>query len=168
MNYSIGKKWLTGMIGAAALATNALAASPEAEKLVVLDAPTTATVGVIAAKEKVKDGDRIVVEGRVKDFVNGQAVFTLADKAMKSCKDNGEDCPTPWDFCCETKETITKNTATVILVGPAGGKKAVKEDLKGVKGLDNLVAVAVSGIARKDKAGNLMVLADRNHVQKQP
>ncbi len=166
MNHSIGRKWAAGLMAAAALTANGWAASPELEKAVVSDAPSSGTLGVVAAKAQVKDGDRIVVEGRVKDFVNGQAVFTMADKAMKSCKDNGEDCPTPWDYCCETKETITKNTATVKLVGPAGGKKALKEGLKGVKGLDNLTLVAVEGIAQKDKAGNLIVLAERIHVKK--
>lgn len=157
---------LAGFFVAAALATSAWAASPTVEQAIDTDKPTTQTLGVVEAKKKVETGQRVVVEGRVKDFMTGNAGFTMADKGMKSCKDNGEDCPTPWDFCCETKEVISQNSATVILVAKAGDKMPIKEELKGVEGIDHLTPVAVEGVAQKDKAGNLVVFAEKIHIVK--
>ena len=135
------------------------------EKLIRSGQPTGKALGVVEAKAQSKDAEKVIVQGRIKDLIDGQAVFTIADSSMKSCKDNGENCPTPWDFCCESKATITKNTATVKVV-EAGSQKAIKEGLKGVKGLDNLVPVTVEGIAQKDKAGNLVVLAEKVYLKK--
>jgi len=153
-----------GVFSIISLGVIAHAASPELEKLVVADAATTKALGVVEATAKVQSGDRVAVQGKVKDFVDGQAVFTIADISMKDCKQNGESCPTPWDYCCETKETITKNTATVAVVGT--GKAPIKAGLKGVNGVDHLVTITAEGIVRKDKAGNLMVLAEKIHVKK--
>ncbi len=158
-------KRLAGCLAIAAFGTIAWAASPAVEKAVVTTAPTDKAVGVLEAKAKSESGQKVVVEGKVKDFVAGNAVFTIADKSMKSCKDNGEDCPTPWDFCCETKDTISKNTATVMIVAP-GEKKPIKEEVKGVKGIDHLVSVSAEGTIQKDKAGNLVVYAERVYVTK--
>lgn len=156
---------LTGAMLALSLAAGASAAS-DLDKVVVSDKATTKALGVVEAKSAVKDGDKVTVEGKVKDIVAGQAVFTLADTKMKDCKENGENCPTPWDYCCETKETIAKNTATVKVVGEAGGKKALKGEIKGLKGIDHLVKVTAEGTAQKDKAGNLIVLAEKLYVSK--
>ncbi|MGI8906474.1 MAG: hypothetical protein ACR2IE_08295 [Candidatus Sumerlaeaceae bacterium] len=147
------------------IATSAVfAASPEVAKIVVSGQPTAKAVGVVEAKAQSKDAEKVVVQGRIKDFVDGQAVFTIADLSMKSCKDNGENCPTPWDFCCETRESITKNTATIKING--ADKKTIKENVKGVQGLTNLSPVIVEGVAKKDKAGNLVVLADKIYLKK--
>jgi len=141
------------------------AATPETEAAIVAGAPQGKALSVLEAKATAKDTDKIVVEGRVKD-IEGQAVFTLADTKMKSCTDNGENCPTPWDYCCLSKAEITSGTATVKLVGAAGGKQALKDSLKGVKGINHLVGVTVEGTAQKDKLGNLVVLASKVYVKK--
>jgi len=155
-----------GLVFATALTLSCWAASPTVEKAVDATKPETQALGVVEAKAKVQSGQKITVQGKVKDFVAGHAVFTLADSSMKSCKDNGENCPTPWDYCCHPKETISKNSATVMLVANAGEKKPVKEEIKGVEGIDHLTAVAVEGTVQKDKAGNLVVFAEKIHVTK--
>ena len=147
---------------AAMFAVNAWAASPTVDKAVSADKPTSAPVNVADAKASSKTGQKVLVQGKVKDFITGVAGFTIADNRMKSCKDNGEDCPTPWDYCCEPKEVISKNSATVMLV--TADRKPVKEAIKGVKGIDNLTPVAVEGTAQKDKAGNLVVYAEKVYV----
>lgn len=157
---------LAGVAIAATLVSGAWAASPTVEKAVDANKPATQPLNVVEAKAKAQTGQKVVVQGKVKDFIAGNAVFTLADVNMKSCKDKGEDCPTPWDYCCETKESISKNSATVMLVAKAGEKKPVKEEIKGVKGIDHLTPVAVEGVAQKDKAGNLVVYAEKIHVTK--
>lgn len=146
-----------------AAAASALAAGGGLEKIVVAE-PAPQAVGVLAAKEKVQDGDTVAVEGRVKDFVDGAPVFTLTDGSLKSCKDNGEDCPTPWDFCCEDAKTIAANTATVKLVGADG--QALAGSPKGTNDLDHLAAVVAEGKARKDDQGNLVIEASKVYVKK--
>ncbi|MEE9394125.1 MAG: hypothetical protein V3W41_16625 [Planctomycetota bacterium] len=46
-----------------------------------------------------KDGEDVVVFGRMQDVVKGLGVFTFIDRSIPSCKESGCDCPTPWDFC---------------------------------------------------------------------
>ena len=145
------------------LATGAWAASPTVEKAVDTNKPASQPIGVVDAKTKAQNGQKVILQGKVKDFIAGHAAFIIADSTMKSCKDNGENCPTPWDYCCEPKDVISKNTATVMLVA---AQKPVKEEIKGVKGIDHLTPVAVEGTAQKDKAGNLVVYAEKIHVQK--
>src|SRR5689334_20327757 len=90
-----------------------VAASPELAKIIMIaGAPDDATA-VAAARKDAKAGDNIKLLGRVKDFVNGQAVFTIVDPAIPACNDNpGDTCETPWDYCCEPKDKMAANMAT--------------------------------------------------------
>src|SRR5436190_9220969 len=69
---------------------------------------------VAEVRDKAKTGDAVVVAGRVggvkEPFMKGAAVFTLVDAALKPCTD---ECESPWDYCCEPPDRITKNTITV-------------------------------------------------------
>lgn len=158
-----------GTLGAAVVAMCiaglGVGASPEFDSAVVSGKSDAKAVGVIDAKASVSDGQKIVLQGRVKDFVDDQAVVTVTDTSLKSCKETGDNCPTPWDFCCHSKVEITSNSATVKLVG-ASGKQAVKGGLKGVKGINHLTLLSAEGTAQKDKRGNLVILASRIYVTK--
>ncbi|MGI8908296.1 MAG: hypothetical protein ACR2IE_17620 [Candidatus Sumerlaeaceae bacterium] len=137
--------------------------SPELAKVVLASGAPQQTIGVAQAKKEIKDGDPIALVGRVKDFVEGQAVFTVMDSKIPSCSDNpGDKCPTPWDYCCETKETVTVNSATVKIVGD--GTAALKGNLHGVNSIDHLTTVVAEGKAQRDPAGNLTVLANRVYL----
>ena len=66
---------------------------------------------VIAVRKDSKDGDDIVVVGRIggsiDPWVEGRAAFSIVDRSLKACSDDKEDgepcsCKTPWDYCCET------------------------------------------------------------------
>ena len=140
-------------------------ASPAIAAAVVAGNPPGATSGVADANAAAKDGQKVAVRGRLKDFVPGQATFTMVDSAVKSCVETGDNCPTPWDYCCTPKELLTANSATVKLVGAAGGKTALKGELKGVAGLDHLSTVTASGTARRDAKGNLLVMAETLYVK---
>jgi hypothetical protein len=138
--------------------------SPELAKVVLTSGAPQQTVAVAAAKKDTKDGDAVAVVGRVKDFVDGQAVFTVMDPKIQACSDHpGDKCPTPWDYCCETKDTISQNSATVKIVGDAGAD-ALKGNLQGVNSLDHLTTVVAEGKAQRDAAGNLTVLANKVYV----
>lgn len=145
---------------------SAFAATPILDKIVTNDAPTSPTSNVTDIKAQKELKEKVLVKGKVKDFVKGSSVFTIVDVKLKSCADNGESCPTPWDYCCETPTDISKNSATVIPVASPGEKKPVKESIQGVKGIKNLSTVAVYGSGKLDKAGNLIINAEKIYVTK--
>jgi hypothetical protein len=122
-------------------------------------------VGVISARKDAKDGDVVVVVGRIggdpKPFVNGAAGFTIVDESLKPCADD-EGCETPWDYCCET-DKLPKSKALIKVVDADG--KIVRVDSKKLLGVKELSTVAVRGKARRDKAGNLTILATGVFVQ---
>jgi hypothetical protein len=134
---------------------------PELEKIVVTGAPQNA-LAVTAAKKDTKDGDSVVVEGRVKDFVEGRATMTIADNKLQSCKDRGEGCKTPWDYCCNSAKEIAEASAVVKVVDDAA--KPVKVGLQGVKKLDHLSKVAVEGKVQRDLDGTFVIQATKVYV----
>lgn len=137
------------------------------DKLLVTTEPTPAS-SVVETKEKVKDGEEVIVHGRVKDFVKGYAVLVIADTSMKACVDNTEDtCSTPWDYCCNPKEKIEKSVATVQLT--EDGAIPIKTELEGFKGLQRLSSyVTVKGKAKRDEAGNLTIIASNIFLTSSP
>lgn len=138
------------------------AAAAPLEQIVVKE-PSPPAIGVSAARADAAADSKVVVEGRVKDFVDGAAVFTIVDRSIKACNDiAGDQCPTPWDYCCEPKENMVKGTATVALVGEDAQHLA--GTVKGVKGVDHLTVVAAEGTARRDAEGNLTIEAVRLYV----
>jgi len=118
----------------------------------------------MAAKKDAKPGERVVVRGRVggsnEPFTVGRAIFTFMDMSLPACGPGRmDDCPTPWDYCCEPRAAITKNIATVQVVGSDGAP--IRADLKGVKGIKPLAEVVVSGkVAKADGSGVLVINAD--------
>ena len=98
----------------------------------------------------------------MKEFVDDLAVFTVADLGLRSCADEeGDNCPTPWDYCCVAPDVLAAHTLTVEIT--ADGEIA-QGTVKGQGGLDHLVPVVVSGTLSRDDAGNLAVRADSLHV----
>ena len=55
------------------------------------------------------------IGGSKDPFVQGRAVFTIVDPTIINCKAMGDEehCPTPWDYCCEPRENLKKNIATI-------------------------------------------------------
>jgi hypothetical protein len=73
----------------------------DSSKLLLGAAPGGAA-GVLKVREDAKDGDEVVIAGRIggnKKPIGAGLAFTLVDQSLKSCADNGEDTATPWDFC---------------------------------------------------------------------
>ncbi len=54
-----------------------------------------------------------------------------------------DTCKTPWDYCCEPREELTTNMATVRVLGPEG--HPLKTSLQDVQGLKLLARVTVVG-----------------------
>ena len=122
-------------------------------------------------KKSANAGDDVVfrcrIGGRKAPFVDGRAIMIVIDPALPSCADNkGDTCPVPWDYCCETPETLVANTATVQLVGNDG--KPLKSSLENNNGLSPLAWITVVGnVAEKDASGRFVVNAQGVFVEKQ-
>jgi hypothetical protein len=116
--------------------------------------------GVSAARKDARDGDEVVVVGRIggekKPWVEGRAAFWIVDLSVKPCPPE-EGCPTPWDYCCEDRAELLKAMATVKFVDTEG--RTVVKDARELLGLKELQTVVVRGRARRDAEGNLTVLA---------
>ena len=130
----------------------------------------TATTHVKDAKPGAKVGDKVTLVGRIggseEPFVEGRAIFTIVDTRVKACGEGTamDSCKTPWDYCCEPREDLTANMATVRVVGPDG--QPLKAGLQDVRGLKLLARVAVVGIVAQAEDGNLVVNASGLYVAK--
>jgi hypothetical protein len=114
---------------------------------------------VAEVKKSAKAGQDVVIFGRIgggrEPFVMGRALFMLADRSLPSCVEkHGPGCATPWDFCCEPKETVLASTTTIQVVGPDG--KPAKLGLDGVHGLKPLAEVVIAG--KVSSAGDSVVI----------
>ena len=125
-------------------------------------------VDVIKNREVASDGDDIVIVGRIggsaNPWIDGWAAFSIVDESLKACSDiEGDNCPKPWDYCCET-EKLPNATALVKIVDDQG--ELIKVDAKGLLNISELSTVVVEGKAKRDDAGNLTVLGSKLYVRK--
>jgi hypothetical protein len=106
------------------------------------------TVGEI--KPSAVEGDTVVLRGRIggrKDPITpGMAVFIVIDPGVPSCDQiPGDNCSTPWDYCCEPRESLNANSATIQLVDEAGNPIAVDLAGLGLRPLDEVVVIGTIG-----------------------
>lgn len=119
-------------------------------------------------KPGAKVGEAVTLIGRIggstEPFVEGRALFTMVDQRVKACGEGTamDSCETPWDYCCEPRDQLTLNMATVRIVGPDG--QPLKTGLKDVQGLNHLVKVAVVGTVAEATGENLVVNASGLYV----
>lgn len=118
-------------------------------------------LSVIEARKSAKDSAEIVLLGRiggdVKPWVEGRASFLIVDESLKPCSEiPGDDCETPWDYCCDT-DRLPKAKATIKFVNDKG--ETLPTDARQLLGVKELQRVIVQGKAKRDDAGNLVVLA---------
>ncbi|HUG19196.1 MAG TPA: hypothetical protein VMM56_09480 [Planctomycetaceae bacterium] len=121
---------------------------------------------VIEVRETSKDQDEVVIVGRIggsrKPFAEGRAAFTIVDQSLKACSDiPGDNCETPWDYCCETSN-LPGAQALVKFVDADGN--LIAENAKQWLKLKELQTVVVKGKAQREE-GNLTVLATSLYVK---
>lgn len=119
-------------------------------------------------KKDAKEGDEVilrgVVGGDVKPFVANRAMVSVIDYAVVSCKDNGEECPTPWDYCCTPQDELTKGRATIQVVGSDGHPLKVALDAgQKIKPYD--VIVVRGKVGPRPVADVLTINATAIHVE---
>lgn len=123
--------------------------------------------GVIQVREQAKDGEAVVVVGRVggskEPCVKGRAAFTIVDPSYQSCDERGEMCETPWDYCHATKDEMTRATAMIKVVDSEG--KTLAQDVQDLLGIQPLETIVVQGRAKRDENGNLTVLAEGIYIR---
>jgi hypothetical protein len=126
---------------------------------------------VIAVRETSKDGDDVVIVGRIGGSLNpwvaDRVAFSVVDPSLLACSDEKEEgepcsCKTPWDYCCET-DKLPDAMALVKFVESDGS--VVNHDARKVFNLVELQTVVVKGKAKRDDAGNLTILADGMFVR---
>jgi hypothetical protein len=144
--------------------SNGCAAAPESSML--LKKEPKGAVDVLALRKDAKDKQQVVVVGRiggrVNPWVKGTAVFPIVDRTLKPCNEiPGDACKTPWDYCCETN--VPKATVLVMFVDEKG--KVIKKDPRELFDIKELSTVVVQGTAKRDKAGNVTVLASKLHIR---
>jgi hypothetical protein len=146
-------------------ATDAVAGAAAADVLLVSE-PAGAS-DVIAVRQQASDGDEVVVVGRIggseNPWIEGRAAFSIVDNSLKACSDiEGDGCPMPWDYCCETSR-LADASALVKVVDSEGN--LIAGDAKQLLGVRELSTVVAQGTAQRDEVGNLTILASAIYVQ---
>lgn len=132
---------------------------------VFLSAAPAGARGVGEVKADPNVAGAVVVHGRIggrpKPFVDNAAVFVIADAKLKDCiQRHGEGgCPMPWDYCCEPKDSLLANTATVRIVGDDG--RPLRVGVQGRGGLEPLVDVTVVGEVQPRASADVLVIDAR-------
>ena len=114
----------------------------------LLDSAPPGAVDVAAVKASVAESDTVVVRGRIggrKQPISADSgIFILMDPALSACSELPEDtCSTPWDYCCETPDSITTNAATIQLRDRSG--KTISVDNGVLTPLDTVIVTGTVG-----------------------
>lgn len=117
---------------------------------------------VLDAKKSAKEGEIVAIRGRIggaeDPYVAERAIFTIVDKSLPHCGEmKMEDgCKTPWDYCCEPKDKLAENTATIQVVDNAG--RPLKIDVSKNPRLKPTSEIVVKGKVAKKDGGKLLIV----------
>ncbi|MCM8542764.1 MAG: hypothetical protein NE328_21035 [Lentisphaeraceae bacterium] len=127
-------------------------------------------VPVLEAR-KLKAGDKVTVQGKImgnmKPFIDSRASFILGDPAkLQSCDVRPDDeCPTPWDVCCEEDKDIAAGTLNIQIVDSTG--RVIKTGLEGKSGLKKLSEVVIEGVVASNSSADAMTInAEKIYISK--
>lgn len=124
--------------------------SANAQPAWLLVSEPASALSIDEAKLTAKEGDRIVLRGRIggrKEPISAESsVLTIMDTTIPHCADNPDDkCATPWDYCCVPKDQIAAHSATVQIVGSDGATAGINPKAAGLSELDVIVVEGVVG-----------------------
>lgn len=130
----------------------------------LLKAEPEGAADVIAVRNNAKDQQDVLIVGRIggkkNPWIRGVAAFPIVDRSLQSCDEKGHNCPYPWDYCCSAN--LPKAMVLVMFVDERGA--VLKKDAREMLGVKELDTVVVQGKARRDKAGNVVIMASKLHV----
>ena len=115
------------------------------------------------------DQAEITVVGRIggekNPWIDDMAAFTIVDPSLKACSDiPGDNCPEPWDYCCESSETMKTHSVAVKFTDEKGS--VVAADARKLFGVEPLQTVVIRGKLQKDDSGKTAVIAEKMYVRK--
>jgi len=122
---------------------------------------TGKAISVIEARKKNKTGEKLIIEGAIcgmlEPFTKDRAMFVLGDLTIKTCdKISGDNCPTPWDACCEDRKKIISSSLTVCVLDESG--KIKEGTLKNVMGIEAGRKIKVEGLVDAQSIPTSMVI----------
>lgn len=113
-----------------------------------------------ARKQNLIDNELIVegfIGGRREPFSKNRASFILGDNSLQTCdKIPVDNCPTPWDACCEDRKKIISGCLNVQIKDE--NSSLIRGNLNGVGGLSPGVKIKIKGIVDSSSLPNSMVL----------
>ena len=147
----------------AELSLRDISQSPKAivpENLFSNNLPESA-IPVIAAKEYNQPGKELfikgVIGGRVVPFSANRASFILCDESIKTCdKIPGDDCPTPWDACCEDRKKLLQGSLSIQVLDK--NNSLIHGNLNGVGGLNPGSKVKLLGVVDSQSLPQAMLV----------
>ena len=130
-----------------------------------LSSEPSGAIQVLELRSTAANDDTVVVVGRIggaQPWVEGLSAFTLVDSSLMACNEiEGDDCKTPWDYCCEpnlaTKQTLIKVVNQQGQPLEVGARKLLK--------LKELQTVVVQGKVKLDASGNMSILASGIYIR---
>ena len=128
--------------------------------IMVEDIPST-SISVLEARKQNNIGKKLIVTGfiggRKDPFSANRASFILGDNKIKTCdKILDDNCPTPWDACCEDRKKILDGTMNIQIVDD--NNSLIQGNLNGVGTLKPGLQVKVLGIVDVKSLPEAMVL----------
>jgi hypothetical protein len=133
---------------------------------VLLSQEPAGAVEVLDARDEAKDGEPIVLVGRLggglKPWIDGRAAFLLVDtRILPSCDEDGHQCEAGCPDCA--KEMLAASTMVKFL-GSDG--KVLAVDARDLLKAKEESTVVVRGIASRDPTGNLSIAAEGVFVRR--
>lgn len=120
---------------------------------------------VMDFREKAKDGEPVVVLGRlgggVKPWIDGRGAFLLVDERIVATCKEGEKCE---EGCPHCAQALAEATTMVKFVDESG--KVLATDARQILGAKEPAIVVVQGIASRDKSGNVSVVAEGVYIRR--
>ena len=145
--------------------------APHALSAVLLTEPPEDAVTITEARQNPAPGTRIILSGKVmgneNPIIKSRALLTLGDPAKITSCDlvPGDECPTPWDVCCDDPDVVTASIATIQVLDEQG--KPRKAGLRGLGSLKELSSLIVVGeVAEGSNENNFLVNATGIYVTK--
>jgi hypothetical protein len=94
-------------------------------------------------------------------FTANRAVFVLGDDSLETCDEiPGDNCPTPWDACCEDRRKIVNSTMSVQVIDHKG--TIIDGTLEGLGGIEAGKRVKVKGrVSNKSTAQSFILNAEQ-------
>ena len=109
-------------------------------------------------KELVVEG---FIGGRKRPFTKNSAIFILGDHSLETCDEKDDDnCPTPWDVCCEDRKKIANSTMSVQLLDSNGS--LIAGTLEGVAGLEAGTKIKVKGSLDEKTSTRAFIINAKN------